>query len=111
MDFNEDITFCGFMGKFLICTPVASRIALLNAAKGGTIFASPTPLARVRSGEREFKVTSSSVNATGFRGSSAVSFAEAIYKYGANEYHETYLSWKSIIWLQNILEKKKRKLF
>ena len=34
-------------------------------------------------------------------------FAEAIYKYGANEYHETYLSWKSIIWLQNILEKKK----
>ena len=34
-------------------------------------------------------------------------FAEAIYKYGANEYHETYLSWKSIIWLQNILEKRK----
>tara|TARA_A100001015_G_scaffold241728_1_gene276045 strand:- start:12717 stop:13517 length:801 start_codon:yes stop_codon:yes gene_type:complete len=34
-------------------------------------------------------------------------FAEAIYKYAANEYHEIYLSWKSIIWLQNILEKKK----
>ena len=34
-------------------------------------------------------------------------FAEAIYKYGANEYHEVYQSWKSIIWLQNILEKKK----
>lgn len=34
-------------------------------------------------------------------------FAEAIYKYAANEYHETYLSWKSIIWLQNILDKKK----
>jgi len=34
-------------------------------------------------------------------------FAEAIYKHGANQYHETYLSWKSIIWLQNILEKKK----
>ena len=34
-------------------------------------------------------------------------FAEAIYKYAANEYHETYLSWKSIVWLQNILEKKK----
>jgi len=34
-------------------------------------------------------------------------FAESIYKYGANQYHETYLSWKSIIWLQNILEKKK----
>ena len=33
-------------------------------------------------------------------------FAEAIYKYAANPYHETYLSWKSIIWLQNILEKK-----
>jgi len=34
-------------------------------------------------------------------------FAEAIYRYGANAYHETYQSWKSIIWLQNILEKKK----
>ena len=34
-------------------------------------------------------------------------FAEAIYKHAANEYHETYLSWKSIVWLQNILEKKK----
>jgi hypothetical protein len=33
--------------------------------------------------------------------------AEAIYRYGANQYHETYLSWKSIIWLQNLLEKKK----
>ena len=32
--------------------------------------------------------------------------ANSIYKYGANDYHETYLSWKSIIWLQNILEKK-----
>ena len=34
-------------------------------------------------------------------------FAEALYRYGANQYHELYLSWKSIIWLQNILEKKK----
>ncbi len=34
-------------------------------------------------------------------------FAESIYKHAANEYNETYLSWKSIIWLQNILEKKK----
>jgi len=34
-------------------------------------------------------------------------FANAIYKLAANQYHETYLSWKSIIWLQNILEKKK----
>ena len=36
-------------------------------------------------------------------------FAESIYKHAANEYHEVYLSWKSIIWLQNILEKKKLK--
>src|SRR6056300_944041 len=34
-------------------------------------------------------------------------FANSVYKYAANQYHETYLSWKSIIWLQNILEKKK----
>tara|TARA_E500000318_G_scaffold111850_1_gene132149 strand:- start:101 stop:898 length:798 start_codon:yes stop_codon:yes gene_type:complete len=34
-------------------------------------------------------------------------FAESIYKYAANEYHEVYLGWKSIIWLQNILQKKK----
>lgn len=34
-------------------------------------------------------------------------FADALYRYAANNYHETYLSWKSIIWLQNILEKKK----
>jgi hypothetical protein len=34
-------------------------------------------------------------------------FAEAIYKYAANQYHELYLSLKSIVWLQNILEKKK----
>ena len=34
-------------------------------------------------------------------------FANAIYKYAANQYHEIYFSWKSIIWLQNILEKKK----
>ena len=34
-------------------------------------------------------------------------FAESIYRHAANEYHETYLSWKSIIWLQNILQKKR----
>ena len=34
-------------------------------------------------------------------------FASSLYKYAANDYHETYLSWKSIIWLQNILEKRK----
>ncbi len=33
--------------------------------------------------------------------------AEAIYKYGANRYHESYLSWKSIVWLQNLLDKKR----
>ena len=33
-------------------------------------------------------------------------FADGLYKFAANEYHETYLSWKSIIWIQNILEKK-----
>ena len=42
-----------------------------------------------------------------YRETGVKDLAEAIYKYGANEYHETYLSWKSIIWLQNILEKKK----
>jgi len=42
-----------------------------------------------------------------FQGTGVRDFAEAIYKYAANQYHETYLSWKSIIWLQNILEKKK----
>jgi len=42
-------------------------------------FASPTPLARVRSGEREFKVTSSSINAAGLRGSTAISSATATY--------------------------------
>ncbi len=42
-------------------------------------FASPTPLARVRTGEREFKVTSSSINASGLRGSTAISSAQAIY--------------------------------
>ena len=42
-------------------------------------FATPAPLARVRTGEREFKVTSSSVNAQGLRGSTAISSAQAIY--------------------------------
>ena len=34
-------------------------------------------------------------------------FANSLYKNAANQYHEIYLSWKSIIWLQNILEKRK----
>ena len=42
----------------------------------------------------------------GFEEAGVKPLAETIYKYAANEYHETYLSWKSIIWLQNILEKK-----
>jgi hypothetical protein len=33
-------------------------------------------------------------------------FADSLYRYAANQYHETYLSWKSIVWLQHILEKK-----
>jgi len=42
-----------------------------------------------------------------FKETGVQDFAEAIYKYAANQYHETYLSWKSITWLQNILEKRK----
>ena len=34
-------------------------------------------------------------------------FANSLYRYAANDYHETFLSLKSIIWLQNILEKRK----
>jgi hypothetical protein len=42
-----------------------------------------------------------------FKETKVKDFAEAIYRYAANQYHEIYLSWKSIIWLQNILEKKR----
>ena len=52
--------------------------------------------------QEQWRVRKESFQETGVR-----DFAEAIYKYAANQYHETYLSWKSIIWLQNILEKKK----
>jgi len=34
-------------------------------------------------------------------------FANSLYRHAANWFHETYLSWNAIIWLQNILEKKK----
>ncbi len=34
-------------------------------------------------------------------------FANALYRHAANWFHEIYLSWNAIIWLQNILEKKK----
>lgn len=47
------------------------------------------------------------IRSENFRETGVKDFAEAVYKYAANQYHETYLSWKSIIWLQNILEKKK----
>ena len=39
--------------------------------------------------------------------SGVVEFANSLYRYAANEYHEIYQSWKSIIWIQNILEKKR----
>ena len=51
--------------------------------------------------QEHWRTRTESFESTGVR-----PFAEAIYKYAANQYHETYLSWKSIIWLQNILEKK-----
>jgi len=38
--------------------------------------------------------------------SGAKPFTDALYRHAANQYHEIYLSWKSIIWLQNLLEKK-----
>tara|TARA_B100000900_G_scaffold403083_1_gene409725 strand:- start:215 stop:1015 length:801 start_codon:yes stop_codon:yes gene_type:complete len=41
-----------------------------------------------------------------FKESGVRDFAESLYRYAANEYHEIYISWKNIIWLQNILEKK-----
>jgi hypothetical protein len=42
-----------------------------------------------------------------YRETNVGTFADSLYRYAANQYHETYLSWKSIVWLQNILEKKK----
>jgi len=38
-------------------------------------------------------------------------FADALYKHAANQYHEVYDTWKNIVWLQNILEKKNIKYF
>jgi hypothetical protein len=51
--------------------------------------------------QEQWRVRQGNLQKTGLK-----PFAEAIYRYAANQYHETYLSWKSIIWLQNILEKK-----
>lgn len=42
-----------------------------------------------------------------YRETNVGAFADSLYKYAANQYHETYLSWKSIIWLQNILKKRR----
>ena len=42
-----------------------------------------------------------------YRETGVGAFADALYRHAANRYHETYLSWKSIVWLQNILEKRK----
>jgi len=52
--------------------------------------------------QQHWKTRQETMQETGVR-----PFAEPVYKHAAHEYHETYLSWKSIIWLQNILEKKK----
>jgi len=51
---------------------------------------------------KEFKRRQDLYNETGIG-----AFADSLYKHAANEYHEAYLSWKSIVWLQNILEKRK----
>jgi hypothetical protein len=42
-----------------------------------------------------------------YRETGVGAFADALYRHAANRYHETYLSWKSIVWLQNILEKRR----
>ena len=40
-----------------------------------------------------------------YKNAGATDLADAIYRHGANQYHEVYQSLKNIIWLQNILEK------
>jgi len=40
-----------------------------------------------------------------FKKAGVTDLADAIYRHGANQYHEIYLSWKSISWLQAMLEK------
>jgi hypothetical protein len=59
-------------------------------------------LANSETQQEQWKVRKNHFEETGVK-----PFAESIYRHAANEYHEVYLSWKSIIWLQNILEKKK----
>lgn len=63
-------------------------------------------LANSETQQEQWKVRSNHFEETGVK-----PFAESMYRHAANEYHEIYLSWKSIIWLQNILEKRKIKYF
>lgn len=63
-------------------------------------------LANSETQQEHYKLRREQLETTGVK-----QMADTIYKYGANEYHEVYLSWKSIIWLQNILEKKNIKYF
>ena len=59
---------------------------------------------RLRNDEHQLEVWNERREIAKHNGTSQ--FAEAIYRYAANMYHEAYLSWKSIVWLQDILEKK-----
>ena len=63
-------------------------------------------LANSETQQEQYKLRRDQLDSTGVK-----QFADALYRYAANEYNEVYLSWKSIIWLQNILEKKNIKYF
>jgi hypothetical protein len=63
-------------------------------------------LANSETQQEQYKLRRDQLDSTGVK-----QFADALYRYAANEYHEIFLSWKSIIWLQNILEKKNIKYF
>ena len=86
-----------------------------HASLEGTRWASITPwdtdkeqgraIERLRTNEGQMEIWNRKREMSKHNGTSQ--FAESIYRYAANMYHEAYLSWKSIIWLQNILEKKK----
>jgi len=86
-----------------------------HKALEGTRWASLTPWDTTAGDDEAIKTMASSdeqqrqwkIRKAKFEDTGIYPFADALYKYAANQYHETYLSWKSIIWLQNILEKKK----
>lgn len=61
-------------------------------------------LANSETQQEQYKLRRDQLDSTGVK-----QFADALYRYAANEYNEVYLSWKSIIWLQNLLEKKEIK--